>query len=163
MLASTIWNTNNNVGLVVGATDVDAIARVRALAPSLWILAPGVGAQGGELEPACTAGLMEGGGGILFPVSRGISRADDPAAAAATLRQATSQCRAKWLAARASGSDGAAEQPLAPPSSELRPYQKEFLEFALAQEVRALPCIVLLSVWVCEPVSLSFFFGKIAR
>lgn len=35
------WNGDNNVGLVVGATDADALARVRAAAPGLWILAPG--------------------------------------------------------------------------------------------------------------------------
>lgn len=35
------WNKDNNVGLVVGATDADALARVRAVAPDLWILAPG--------------------------------------------------------------------------------------------------------------------------
>ncbi|CAN0017505.1 unnamed protein product, partial [Ectocarpus fasciculatus] len=35
------WNKDNNVGLVVGATDAEALARVRAAAPDLWILAPG--------------------------------------------------------------------------------------------------------------------------
>ena len=44
------WNTKNNIGLVVGATQPEALARVRAAAPDLWFLAPGVGAQGGELE-----------------------------------------------------------------------------------------------------------------
>jgi orotidine 5'-phosphate decarboxylase subfamily 2 len=34
------WNTRGNVGLVVGATDPAAIARVRALAPDLWLLEP---------------------------------------------------------------------------------------------------------------------------
>lgn len=41
------WNTGRNIGLVVGATHVDAMLRVRAAAPDLWFLAPGVGAQGG--------------------------------------------------------------------------------------------------------------------
>jgi uridine monophosphate synthetase len=50
-LAQT-WNTNNNIGLVVGATHIEALKRVRAAAPDLWFLAPGVGAQGGELEAA---------------------------------------------------------------------------------------------------------------
>ncbi|CAM9154131.1 unnamed protein product, partial [Sphacelaria rigidula] len=35
------WNGSNNVGLVVGATDTDALSRARAAAPGLWILAPG--------------------------------------------------------------------------------------------------------------------------
>ena len=80
------WNTKNNIGLVVGATHVDAMKRVRAAAPDLWFLAPGVGAQGGELESALKAGLRKDGKGILFPVSRGISRASNPAKAAAELR-----------------------------------------------------------------------------
>jgi uridine monophosphate synthetase len=80
------WNTKNNIGLVVGATHPEALARVRAAAPDLWFLSPGVGAQGGELESALKAGLRKDGKGILLPVSRGISRAADPAKAAAEFR-----------------------------------------------------------------------------
>jgi uridine monophosphate synthetase len=80
------WNTGNNIGLVVGATQPEALALVRAAAPDLWLLAPGVGAQGGELAAALNAGLRHDGKGMLLPVSRAISRAADPAAAAAKLR-----------------------------------------------------------------------------
>jgi uridine monophosphate synthetase len=80
------WNTKKNIGLVVGATHLEALARVRAAAPDLWFLAPGVGAQGGELESALKAGLRKDGKGILIPVSRGISRAEKPGLAAAELR-----------------------------------------------------------------------------
>ena len=80
------WNTKNNIGLVVGATHVDAMKRVRAAAPALWFLAPGVGAQGGELESALKAGLRKDGKGMLIPVSRGIARAEKPGLAAAELR-----------------------------------------------------------------------------
>lgn len=80
------WNTKNNIGLVVGATQPDALTRVRLAAPGLWFLAPGVGAQGGDLETALTAGLRRDGKGMLIPVSRGISRAANPATAAAELR-----------------------------------------------------------------------------
>jgi len=80
------WNTKNNIGLVVGATHIDATKRVRAAAPDLWFLAPGVGAQGGELESALKAGLRKDGKGMLLPVSRGISRAESPAKAATELR-----------------------------------------------------------------------------
>ncbi|MGZ9223883.1 MAG: orotidine-5'-phosphate decarboxylase [Anaerolineales bacterium] len=80
------WNTKNNIGLVVGATHIDAMKRARAAAPDLWFLAPGIGAQGGELEAALKAGLREDGKGILIPVSRGISRAEKPGVAAAELR-----------------------------------------------------------------------------
>lgn len=36
------------VGVVAGATDLGALQRIRALDPDIWILCPGVGAQGGE-------------------------------------------------------------------------------------------------------------------
>ena len=80
------WNTKDNIGLVIGATQPEALARVRAVAHDLWFLAPGVGAQGGDMKAALTAGLRHDGKGMLFPVSRGISRAVDPARAAAKLR-----------------------------------------------------------------------------
>jgi len=80
------WNAQNNIGLVVGATHPEAMAKVRAAAPDLWFLAPGVGAQGGELESALRAGLRKDGRGILLPVSRGISRAEKPGRAAAEFR-----------------------------------------------------------------------------
>jgi uridine monophosphate synthetase len=80
------WNARDNVGLVVGATQPEAMAAVRAAAPGLWFLAPGVGAQGGELEGALRAGLRADGKGLLLPVSRAISRTADPGAAAARIR-----------------------------------------------------------------------------
>ncbi|HEY3345575.1 MAG TPA: orotidine-5'-phosphate decarboxylase [Anaerolineaceae bacterium] len=79
------WNTRDNLGVVVGATHPAALARVRSLVPSLWILAPGVGAQGGSLGEALHAGLRADGLGLLLPVSRGISRAEDPRQAARVL------------------------------------------------------------------------------
>ena len=84
-LAQT-WNTKNNIGIVVGATHLEATKRVREVAPDLWFLAPGVGAQGGELESALRAGLRKDGKGILIPISRGISRVENPAKAAAEIR-----------------------------------------------------------------------------
>ncbi len=80
------WNTKNNIGLVVGATHLDAMQRIRKAAPKLWFLAPGVGAQGGELESVLRAGLRADGSGMLIPISRGISRAKNPAKAAAEIR-----------------------------------------------------------------------------
>jgi uridine monophosphate synthetase len=80
------WNTKNNIGLVVGATQPEALARIRAAAPDLWFLAPGVGVQGGDLETALKAGLRKDGKGMLINVSRGISRAANPSIAAAELR-----------------------------------------------------------------------------
>jgi uridine monophosphate synthetase len=72
------WNTRGNVGLVVGATDPAAVGRVRMLAPDLWLLVPGVGAQGGNLAASIGAGLRGDGLGILITVSRSIARAESP-------------------------------------------------------------------------------------
>jgi uridine monophosphate synthetase len=80
------WNTKNNIGLVVGATHLDAMKRVREAAPDLWFLAPGVGAQGGELESTLKVGLRRDGKGVLIPISRAISRAANPGLAAADIR-----------------------------------------------------------------------------
>ena len=80
------WNTNNNIGLVVGATQPEALAKVRAAAPDLWFLAPGVGAQGGDLATALRAGLRKDGLGMLISVSRSVARAENPRKAAAELR-----------------------------------------------------------------------------
>lgn len=80
------WNTNNNIGLVTGATQPEAIKRIRKVNPDAWLLAPGVGAQGGDLETSLRAGLRPDGKGVLLPISRAISRADDVALAAASLR-----------------------------------------------------------------------------
>ncbi len=80
------WNTKNNIGLVVGATYPETLARVRAAAPDLWFLVPGIGTQGGDLESALTAGLRRDGKGVLVNVSRSIARAADPRLAAAELR-----------------------------------------------------------------------------
>lgn len=80
------WNQNDNLGLVVGATHPEALRRVRVIAPDLWILAPGVGAQGGDLRAALQFGLREDGLGLLLAVSRSISRAANPRKAAEALR-----------------------------------------------------------------------------
>ena len=80
------WNTKNNIGVVVGATYPETLARVRAVAPDLWFLVPGVGSQGGDLESALKAGLRKDGKGMLINVSRGIARAESPRTAAAEFR-----------------------------------------------------------------------------
>lgn len=49
------WNTNDNIGLVVGATRPEYLDRVRKTAPELPLLIPGVGAQGGNLRETLDA------------------------------------------------------------------------------------------------------------
>lgn len=89
------WNKNRNIGLVVGATYPQVLAEVRDITPDLWFLAPGLGAQGGNLEPAVSAGLRADGLGMLIPVSRGIGRTQDPTKAARDLREAIKTARKK--------------------------------------------------------------------
>jgi uridine monophosphate synthetase len=98
------WNTRDNLGLVVGATDPVALHWIRQEAPRLWILAPGVGEQGGSLEAALKAGLRPDGLGLLVPVSRKIARASDPASEACRIRD---QIRAGQALPRVQGFEGA--------------------------------------------------------
>jgi uridine monophosphate synthetase len=89
------WGEPEQIGLVVGATQPQALARVRALLAGrpCWILAPGVGAQGGDLNAALAAGLDANGSGLLIPVSRHVIYAGDPRAAARELRDEIEQGR----------------------------------------------------------------------
>ena len=52
-----VWNANQNVGLVVGATTTEELERVREIVPTIPFLVPGVGAQGGDAEAAVEHGL----------------------------------------------------------------------------------------------------------
>ncbi|MBY0465771.1 MAG: orotidine-5'-phosphate decarboxylase [Burkholderiales bacterium] len=60
-LAQGPWNVNGQLGLVVGATYPAEIARVRDIAPTLPLLIPGVGAQGGDAKATVQAGLTAQG------------------------------------------------------------------------------------------------------
>jgi len=102
-------NRRDNLGLVVGATQPEALRRVRSLAPDLWILAPGVGVQGGDLQSAMQAGLRPDGMGLLIPVSRAISRATDPMEAAGDIRHEINQVRHQLRLARKSNVEGRPE------------------------------------------------------
>lgn len=88
------WGSAEQIGLVAGATEIDALRRVRAAAPQAWLLIPGVGAQGGDLDAAVAAGLRSDGLGALINVSRGIANAADPRAEAERLRDAINAARA---------------------------------------------------------------------
>lgn len=90
---SQTWGNPGQIGLVVGATKPEALARVREICPEAWILAPGVGAQGADLKQALQAGLREDGLGMIVPVSRSVMNAPDPRAAAAALRDEINQIR----------------------------------------------------------------------
>ena len=74
------------IGLVVGATEPAAMARVRAACPRQWFLVPGIGAQGGDLAATLKAGLRKDGSGVLINASRSIWQAADAGKAAQELR-----------------------------------------------------------------------------
>lgn len=118
LLAQT-WNQNNNIGLVVGATDIEALRRVRSIVPDMWILAPGIGAQGGDLQEAVATGTTKAGTGLLVPVSRGISKAENPGQAAKDLRDAINAARCAKKAA----------------TSIVSTTQDDFIQFALSLDV----------------------------
>ncbi len=87
-------------GLVVGATYPEELARLREIAPDLPFLIPGIGAQGGSLEPAVAHGPTEAGLGPVINSSRGIiyassgpDFAEAARAAAITLRDSINQIR----------------------------------------------------------------------
>lgn len=87
------WNVKNNIGLVVGATDPARVARAREIAPNMWFLVPGIGAQGGDLEATLRAGLRDDGMGLLINASRSIASAAQPGEAAKKLRDAINEIR----------------------------------------------------------------------
>ena len=83
------WNTNDNVGLVVGATAPAELEEIRELVPELPFLVPGVGAQGGDEQAAVEYGLADGVGlvnssrGIIFAGENGTGGYFEAAGAAA--------------------------------------------------------------------------------
>jgi uridine monophosphate synthetase len=81
------------MALVVGANYPEALRKIRELAPSAWILMPGIGAQGGDLDAALAAGLNSEGRGLIVNASRSIIYAQDPRAAALELRDRINEGR----------------------------------------------------------------------
>ena len=101
------WGPGGTAGLVVGATAPAELAAVRAIAPGLAFLVPGVGAQGGAVEPVLAAGPASAapaggrpGGGLLVNVSRGISGAvvDATATARTDLGELLAEAARSWAA-----------------------------------------------------------------
>ena len=74
-LAQGPWNLNGQLGLVVGATYPAEIERVRSLAPTLPLLIPGVGAQGGDAVATIKAGYRQSHGATTGAVIVSSSRA----------------------------------------------------------------------------------------
>jgi orotidine-5'-phosphate decarboxylase len=65
-------NVYGNIGLVVGATYLEDLKRVRSICPEMCLLIPGIGAQGGDLASAVKYGVDVQGEKAIIAVSRQI-------------------------------------------------------------------------------------------
>jgi len=90
---ATTWSQTGPCGLVVGATHPEELAGIRALAPHLPFLLPGVGSQGGDAQAMVQNGLDDQGRGILVNSSRSILYASNGPDFADAARQATEALR----------------------------------------------------------------------
>ncbi|WP_139855051.1 orotidine-5'-phosphate decarboxylase [Aequorivita sinensis] len=68
---SKAWGNSENLMYVVGATKAEYLADIRKIVPNSFLLVPGVGAQGGNLQDVCKYGMSENIG-LLINSSRGI-------------------------------------------------------------------------------------------
>ena len=98
------WGPGGTVGLVVGATAPVELERIRGIAPGLAFLVPGMGAQGGEVDPVLRFGPAVAapaggrpGGGLLVNVSRGIAGAAGDATAS-DVGERLAKAAAEWAA-----------------------------------------------------------------
>jgi orotidine-5'-phosphate decarboxylase len=66
------WNSGRNCGLVVGATRPQELRKIRAFAPDMPILIPGIGTQGGDLKASVRYGCTEKGDLAIINVGRTI-------------------------------------------------------------------------------------------
>ncbi len=103
-LAQGEWNTNGQLGLVVGATYPTEIERVRKVAPHVPLLIPGVGAQGGDAAATVKAGWKAVNSETTAPIivnsSRAVLYASNGADFAAAARKVAVQTRDVLQAAR---------------------------------------------------------------
>jgi len=70
------WGTPENLMFVVGATQAEELSNIRKIIPDLFLLVPGVGAQGGSLKEVSAYGLNKDCG-LLVNASRAIIYASE--------------------------------------------------------------------------------------
>ncbi|MCD8405108.1 orotidine-5'-phosphate decarboxylase [Tenacibaculum dicentrarchi] len=70
------WKNSENLMYVVGATKAEYFTEIRKIVPDSFLLVPGVGAQGGNLQDVCKYGMTKNVG-LLINSSRGIIYASD--------------------------------------------------------------------------------------
>jgi orotidine-5'-phosphate decarboxylase len=76
--ASTVWNKNNNIALVVGATYPDEASHIRSMVGDMPFLIPGVGTQGGDVQKIVAHAQDSQGTGMIINSSSAIIYAKDP-------------------------------------------------------------------------------------
>ncbi len=91
--AASMHESKGALGFVAGASDTEALRRIRALAPDAPLLIPGVGAQGGHIESVLEA-VREGSGPVLINSSRAILYASSGQDFAQAARSAAENLRA---------------------------------------------------------------------
>ena len=97
---SKTWKNSKNLMYVVGATKAEYFAEIRKIVPDAFLLVPGIGVQGGNLQEVCKYGLNKNVG-LLVNSSRGIiyaSAEENFAHAAATEAEKLQQEMAEILA-----------------------------------------------------------------
>ncbi len=88
-LKASRWNTQGNIGLVVGATYPDELRQIRGDYPDMPLLIPGIGAQAGDLTAAVDYGVDANGERAIINSSRQILYASREKDFAEAARQAT--------------------------------------------------------------------------
>lgn len=79
--------------MVIGATYPEELKKIREVAPDMFFLVPGIGAQGGDLEKTLLNGLRADKSGLLIASSRGIIFSENPKEEAQKLRDEINRYR----------------------------------------------------------------------
>ena len=92
-MAVSEWNENNNISLVVGATNPEELGKIRSIVGDMMLLVPGIGAQGGDTQAAINNGQDDQGTGLMVNSSRAVLYASQGPDFADAARQVTQQMR----------------------------------------------------------------------
>jgi len=91
------WGTPEQLGLEVGTTIPDVLARIRAVAPERVILARSIWAHSDNLTDILAAGLNGGGDGLLIPIPQDLLASEQPKKQIQSLREKVNQARTKII------------------------------------------------------------------
>jgi uridine monophosphate synthetase len=92
------WGTPEQLGLEVGTTSPEVLARIRAVAPERVILARSIWAEGGgDLNQILAAGLASNGDGLLIPIPLEMLVSENPAEQIRPLRKEINQVRSQII------------------------------------------------------------------